>query len=111
MSEQPEFRNFSPEQEQEVEDWLKANLPELYRQIEEDPFGGNIVDDIYSMYFKLKSFKADIPKNAFIIGIDYKDKEKVKTGEEKININFQNPHPPGEADMFVKDVLLSLITR
>lgn len=115
MPTQPKIEDYTPGQREEAIQWFKNNVPKVADLLDsysgEHPIFNGISDDLIDTYFKLKQSEFKVKPNQFIIGIEYKDQAKVITGEEKVNISFENPHEKGKADMFAKSVLLHIITN
>jgi len=105
----PQIQKFSAEQIKEAQDWLKANIPTLYILIEK-ALHDEIAYDLYDMYFKVKQVEMKLQPNQFVVGVEYKDENKVKTGDEPVSLSFWNPHAQGQYNKFAKDVLLHILS-
>jgi hypothetical protein len=93
---------FTPGQREEAMNWVKSNC---------EAFEGFPIlqDYVVDMYFKMKSITFPLKSTEFVMGIEYKDSQKVADGNEKIKITFQNPHKKGEYDVFAHQVAIELL--
>lgn len=108
---------FTPGQKEEALSWLQKNCPELHKWLSTLPEDKpelqvlSIKDSIIDVYFKMKKIKFDFKSKEFIVGIEYKDKDKVISGEEAINIAIHNPHLSHEYDIFAHQALVYVLQK
>lgn len=97
---------FTPGQVNEALTWIKDNCPELYALIEGDKEGKYEQDTLMAvdMYFKLKNVPFSFKPHEFVVGIEYKQADKIKLGLEMPNVKVHNPHPR-VAEQYTHDVL------
>jgi len=99
---------FTPQQREEALAWIKSNCLPLYEYARDLSTGE---DRMIDMYFKLKEIKFELKPEEFILGIEYKDKEKVIGGNEEINIRFHNPRRDTPHDEFAMQIAINLLHR
>ena len=107
---------FSEHQKEEALKWYNENVPDLLKEVESSmreypTFYKNVIYSLVDSYFKLKAIKFELSPTEFIIGINYKDMQKVIDGKEEVGITFQNPRRTIPADSFAQQTIIELLTR
>lgn len=118
--------DFSPEQKEEVTNWLKENCEELLAfaqvqvELRDKPESNRyfLIDWLCDMYFRLKMISIELRPNQFVIGVDYKgsgdkkkDYEDAKAGKIPFNLSFWNPHPLGVTNELARDFLIAQLSK
>ena len=84
---------FTPGQTEEALKWYTHNCPDVQDLIDIGTIHGKSVQDILvDLYFKLKNVPFTFKPNEFIVGIEYKDAQKIISGKEIVNVRINNPH-------------------
>ena len=106
---------FTPGQKEEAIKWLTENCIDLINladTFEPTEARQYCLENLVDMYFKLKNLPFSFKPNEFIVGIEYKNEVKIRTGKEVPNVYINNPHPlvaeQFTHDEFARTILYSL---
>lgn len=107
MDNNPNVKDFTPEQRGEALEWIITNCPNV----------GTILANltrleqnyILDMYYRLQIVSFPLKPTEFIIGIEYKNSAAVMAGKEKVNLSFKNPKR--KYDEFAKDMLIAQLSK
>lgn len=64
----------------------------------------------FDAYFYMKNIQHIFKPTEFVVGVEYKDHNKVVNGNEAVNITFFNPHKGNTEDVLSKSVLMHILT-
>lgn len=101
--------DLSEDQIREAVDWTQEHRPNLYEFLLSLPKDKVVL--VVEMFFDLRTTPIPLKTTEFVLGVVYKNREDVLSGKERVNLSFYNPHPPGKADVFAKDLLIAQLSK